>query len=136
MVGKKRSSKNYLGRTAEVPSCKYRLHIGGKKKEASVDLYLERDPHENEWIFGQLKEKKREIEERLGHKLKWPPPNGSNHGKIYFSQPFDVKKNENWPEVIEWLCEHIVKLEEAFSEPLGLLKRKLESRGAASLKDP
>ena len=134
---KKRSPKRpYLQRTAEVSGCQYRLHIEGKKKEASVDLYLERDPHENEWIFDQLKEKKGEIEERFGAKLDWPPPDGSQHRKIHRTKPFDVNNEENWPEMVDWLCEHIVKLEEAFKEPLGLLSQKLKSRGAVSLNDP
>ena len=34
--------------------------------------------------------------------------------------------------MIEWLCEHIVKLEYAFSEPLARLNRRLKSQSATS----
>ena len=38
--------------------------------------------------------------------------------------------DENWPAMIEWPCRHTVKLEEAFSEPLGRLNPRLRSQGA------
>ena len=34
---------------------------------------------------------------------------------------------DNWPEMIGWLRRHIVKLDEAFSEPLGRLNQELKS---------
>ena len=37
--------------------------------------------------------------------------------------------------MIEWLCQHIVKLEDAFSEPLALLNRRLRSQGGVSVGD-
>ena len=37
--------------------------------------------------------------------------------------------------MIEWLCQHIVKLEDAFSEPLARLNRRLRSQGGISVGD-
>ena len=34
--------------------------------------------------------------------------------------------------MIEWLCKHIVKLEEAFSEPLSRLNRQLKFKNDVS----
>ena len=127
------SKRNYLQRTAEVSNCKYRFHI--VNEAATVDLYLERDPLENKWIFDQLNEKKREIEERIGAELTWQREDHCKHSKIRYSQSFEVYNEDNWQEVVEWLCEHIVKLERAFSKPLGLLGQELESRAAVSSKD-
>ena len=31
--------------------------------------------------------------------------------------------------MVEWLCKHIVNLEQAFSEPLARLNRRLKSQG-------
>ena len=129
------SKLTYLERTAEVSKCKYRFHIE-ENNEVRVDLYLDRDRLENKWIFAQLKEKKREIEERFGAELTWRRKDRFKHSKIRYSQTFDVYDEDNWPEVIEWLCEHIVKLERAFKEPLGFLSQKLESRGTVSVDNP
>ncbi len=52
-----------------------------------------------------------------------------------YTYPFDGFNDENWPEMIEWLCKHIVKLEEAFSEPLGRLNRQLKSKSDVSVID-
>lgn len=127
------SKRNYLQRTAEVSNCKYRLHI--VNEVATVDLYLERSKVENKWIFDQLNEKKREIEDRFGAELTWQREDHCKHSKIRYLQSLDVYDEDNWQEVVEWLCEHIVKLERAFEEPLGLLGQELESRGAVSLKN-
>ena len=37
--------------------------------------------------------------------------------------------------MIEWLCKHSIKLEEAFSEPLEHLNRQLKSRSDVSVID-
>ncbi len=37
--------------------------------------------------------------------------------------------------MIEWLCRHIVRLDEAFSGPLGRLNQQLKSRGDTSARD-
>ena len=136
------SDRNYLNLnfTTGVSKCGYRLHI--VKKVATVDLYLERDYskddeiNENKRIFDQLKEKEREIEKRFGTELTWRREDRYKHSKIRYSQPFNVYNEENWPEVIEWLCENLIKLERAFEEPLDLLGQELESRGTVSEDDP
>lgn len=130
------SKRSYLERTAEVSKCKYRLHIQ-KKKEVRVDLYLDRDRLENDEIFDHLEQQKQEIEERFDAKLKWPERQDDlKHRKIYYSKPLGEYNEENWPEMVEWLCEHIVRLEEAFAGPLAHLKQKLEARGAVLVDDP
>ena len=129
------STRSLLVRGTDVMAdCEYRM--SSSKKEVCVDMYLNRPQAENKWIFDQLKEERKKIEQRFGAKMTWQP---SYHIKkavrIYYSHPFDGFNEENWPARIEWLCEHIVKLEEAFSEPLARLNQELKSRGDAILPD-
>ena len=56
--------------------------------------------------------------------------------RICHTQPFDGFDDENWPAMIEWLCRHIVTLEEAFSEPLAGLNRQLKSQSETSVGGP
>ena len=50
--------------------------------------------------------------------------------RICYAHPFDGFDAEHWPEMIDWLCRHFVKLEEAFSKPLGRLSQELKSEAA------
>lgn len=129
------STRSLLVRGTDVMAgCEYRM--SSSKKEVCVDMYLNRPQAENKWIFDQLKEERKKIEQRFGAKMTWQP---SYHIKkavrIYYSHPFDGFDEENWPARIEWLCDHIVKLEEAFSEPLARLNQELKSRDDAILPD-
>ena len=87
---------------------------------------------ENKWIYDRLERKKQEIEEHFGAELKWQRLSDKKMCRISYSHPFDGYGEENWPAMIEWLCEHIVKLEHAFSEPLARLNRRLKSQSATS----
>ena len=55
--------------------------------------------------------------------------------RISHSQPFDGFDDENWPAMIEWLCQHFVKLDQAFSEPLASLNRCLRAQGGIPVSD-
>ena len=130
------SERTTLGSSTAVPlpNCGYRLLM--KKKEVLVDLYLGGPKDENKRIFDQLKQKKQEIEERFGAELQWLRMDGNKASRVCYSQPFDGHNRESWPTMIEWLGEHIVKLEQAFREPLDLLNQELKSQGVESVDDP
>ncbi len=129
------STRTLLVRGTDVmAACEYRM--SSSKKEVCVDMYLNRPQAENKWIFDQLKEERKKIEQRFGAKMTWQPSYHSKKAvRIYYSHPYDGFDEENWPARIEWLCEHIAKLEEAFSEPLARLNQELKSRGDAIFPD-
>ena len=106
------------------------------KSEARVELNLARaEAGENKWIYDRLERKRREIEERFGAELQWQRLDDKKSSRISHAKPFDGFDDENWPARIEWLCQHIVKLEEAFSEPLASLNQRLRSQGGISVGD-
>ena len=98
-----------------------------------MELSLKRSQTENKWIFDQLEQQKKEIEERFGAELQWHRLDDKKASRICYAHPFDGFNDENWPDMIEWLHEHFVKLEEAFTEPLALLNQQLRSQGGISL---
>ena len=122
-----------LSSATGVARCSYNLIFN--KNEARVELYLDRSQAENKWIFDQLEQDRLEIEKRFGAGMKWQGLYGKKASRISYSHSYDGFNEENWPSRIEWLCEHIVKLEEAFSEPLARLNQELKSRGDAILAD-
>ena len=127
------SKEHWLGSATGVSGCGYNLIFS--KNEARVELYFARSQAENKWIFDQLERKKQEIEERFGAEFQWHRLDDKKSSRICYSRAFDGYDDENWPAMIEWLCEHIGKLEEAFSEPLARLNRRLKSQDGISAGD-
>ena len=48
--------------------------------------------------------------------------------RIAFSSPFDGFNESTWPEMVAWLCDHIVRLEAAFAERLKRLNPRAQVR--------
>lgn len=122
------SNDHWLSCATGVSGCNYSLIF--LKKEARVEVSLQRSAaEENKWIFDRLGEEKEELEGRFGDELCWQRLDERKSSRICYSHPFEGFDTENWPEMIEWLCRHIVRLDEAFSETLGRLNQQLKSRG-------
>lgn len=116
----------WLRSAAGVSGCGYYLIL--LKKGARVEVYLRRpEKKENKWIFDQLAREKETLEHSFGNKLNWQRLDGKTASRISLFCPFDGYNRDVWPEMIDWMCEHIVRLEEAFSEPLTGLKQQLIS---------
>lgn len=59
--------------------------------------------------------------------LEWRRMDDKKANRIVSSGPFDGFNESVWPEMVAWLCDHIVRLEAAFSESLSRLNRQLKS---------
>lgn len=122
------SRKYWLASSTGVSGCGYNLVFGSKL--ARVELYLGRSrADENKWIFNQLNREKQDIEDRFGAELDWQRLDDKKACRICIQHPFDGFNEVVWPQMIDWLCDYIVKLEEAFSEPLDRLNREMKSPG-------
>ena len=120
------SKEHWLASATGVSGCSYNLIFS--KTEARVELYLSRSKVDNKWIFDQLVRKRQEIEGQFGRELQWQRLDEKNASRICYSHPYDGFSDENWPAMIDWLCKHTVNLEQAFSEPLARLNRRLKSQ--------
>ena len=116
----------FLSSATGLTQCSYYLY--SLKKEARVELRLQRpERDENKWIFDELEQQKDTLEGSFGKKLRWERMDGNKGSRISLSLSFDGYNRDNWPKMIDWLCEHIVRLEKAFSEPLAELNQQLRS---------
>ena len=122
------SKDHWLSCATGVSGCAYNLIF--LKNEARVELSLQRSvAEENKWIFDALEGKRQELESGFGDELQWQRLDERKSSRICYSHPFDGYDDENWPDMIDWLCRHVVKLDGAFSQSLGRLNQELKSRG-------
>ncbi|MDE2691596.1 MAG: DUF4268 domain-containing protein [Acidobacteriota bacterium] len=125
------SKEHWLASATGVSGCSYNLIF--LKKAARVELSLARSKaDENKWIFDQLERNRGEIEESFGAELEWQRLDDKKASRICRSEPFDGYDDENWPEMIAWLCKHFDKLEGALSQPLARLNRQLKAQNRIS----
>ncbi|WP_155903084.1 DUF4268 domain-containing protein [Marinobacter gelidimuriae] len=52
--------------------------------------------------------------------------------RIQYEQPADGYNNANWPEMIQWLVEHMTRLEQALSGPLEKIRQQLRNTDLSS----
>ncbi len=122
------SRDHWLASATGVSGCGYHMIFG--KNLARVEIYLSRtQAEENKWIFDQLKQDRQEIEARFGAELDWQRLDDRKACRICYQHQFDGYDDANWPTMTEWLCEYMIKLEEAFSEPLNRLNQEMKSLG-------
>ena len=120
------SKDHWLNCGTGVSGCAYSLTF--LKNEVRVELWMQRsDARENKWLFDRLAQQREEIEARFGDSFEWLRLDDKKASRIVFSSPFDGFNESVWPEMVAWLCDHIVRLETAFSEPLSRLNRELKS---------
>lgn len=80
--------------------------------EARVQLYFDRtNASENKYMFDLLHVKKDEIEKIFGATLDWQRMDGLKAAQIRYSRDFNGKDQSQWPEIIKWLTDNIIKLE-------------------------
>ena len=129
------STDSWLSCSTGVSGCTYNLIFS--KKEARVELYLQRSiAEENKWLFDRLEGERKQIEEEFGSDLQWKRLDERKGCRISYSHSFDGFNDENWPEMIDWLCRHFVSLDNALTKRLGRLGKHLKSHGATAVSPP
>ncbi|WMC10095.1 DUF4268 domain-containing protein [Oceanimonas pelagia] len=118
------SKENWLPARPGIPGVSYVLIFG--KNEVRVELYIYHpETEKNMMIFQQLKEQQDSIEKYFGAHLDWQPLPNRKACRIQYAMPVDGYDKANWPEMVQWLIEHIVRLEEAMKKPLEQVKLAL-----------
>ena len=120
------SKDHWLNCGTGMSGCAYTLIFG--KTEVRVELVMQRsDKNENKWLFDRLMQQREDIEARFGDSFDWLRLDDRKASRIVYSSPFDGFNESVWPEMMAWLCDHIARLEAAFSEPLSRLNAELKS---------
>ncbi|SOD42740.1 DUF4268 domain-containing protein [Nitrosovibrio sp. Nv4] len=85
------------------------------RDEVRVALELHKSSKEqNKKLFDRLHDHKLECENAFGAPLSWRRMDDNKRSFIEYARSFDGYAQENWPDMIEWLIEHIQKLEAVF----------------------
>lgn len=122
-------SKNFwLTGATGISGCLLKLICSFKDMFVRVELFLSRPKKEdNKWLFDQLESQKPQIEDSFGAKLDWQRLDEKVASRICITEQFDSFDREKQPEIIEWICSHVEKLETACLGPLLNLKQELNS---------
>lgn len=124
------SQDNWLSAGCGISGCHYAMIFG--LHEARVELIFARArADENRQLFDQLYERRAELEESFGYELDWDRgPDERKKAIIRYSADFDGLDEAAWPEIVEWLLQHMGSLERTFGPVLSVVGQRLkQSRG-------
>ncbi|QGT78184.1 DUF4268 domain-containing protein [Guyparkeria halophila] len=103
----------------------YQLIFG--KNEIRVGLSMQNsEAAANRFVFERLEERKTEIEDAFGAELTWLPLPNKKACRIQYAKAVDGYDKANWPAMIEWLVEHMTRLETALHDPLKQVNQQLK----------
>lgn len=112
-----------------VSGCRFGFVLNNK--EALVALWFNRpNPTENKQLFDEVIAERSSIEKQFGSELNWLRLDDKRSSRVAFAHDFDSYNESSWPDIINWYCEHINKLERAFAEPLARADQRLKSDAA------
>jgi Domain of unknown function (DUF4268) len=117
---------HWLSAGSGVRACPFQMIFG--TREARVELSMARsDAAENKLIFDDMAEHKDAIEQDFGESLHWLRMDEKKASRIQYSQEFDGYNKTNWPAIIEWLVEHMMRLEACLKQPLSEANSNMKS---------
>jgi hypothetical protein len=124
---------HWLNAGSGISGMGYQLIFG--KNEVRVGLSLQSSRAEaNSFVFNQLENMQAQIETDFGDELVWLPLPDRIACRIQYEKSVDGYNKANWPEMTQWLVEHMIRLEHALSSPLE--KIRLELRTTDLNKEP
>jgi hypothetical protein len=81
----------------------------------------------------QLYAQKDAIEAAFGGDLTWEPLEGKRACRIKSEMAGNIFDRDQWPAMIDFMTGAMVRMENAFREPLAAINRKLRTRERAAL---
>ena len=125
---------NWIGAGSGVRGVGYNFAASGKYGRA--ELYIDRGEHaENKFIFDQLSGQKDALETMFGGSLVWERLDHRRASRIKAETEADIFDRDDWPRMIEFMTDCMVRLEKAFRDPLRKLGEELRNRPADSETD-
>lgn len=111
------SKDHWLSAGSGISGCPYNLIFGNRFIRVEMQISWGTKA-ENKYIFDQLFTQKAQIEAVFGRELSWERLDDKISSYIRYGLAVDGDNRDNWTDMIYWLVEHIIKLEEAFKKPL------------------
>ncbi len=99
------------------------------KTYARSELWILRSTaEESKFIFDELYKNREEIEKKFGDRLTWERLDNKKACRIkYELQGVNVFNKEDWPQMIDFMTDGMIRMEKAFREPLKAVKEKFKS---------
>ena len=117
---------HWLSSSTGVSGCVYSLIFS--RSEIRVEFSAQRpDQADNKLIYDELYAQRHQIEETFGHPLTWKRLDDKKSSRIQYDKPADSYNQDNWPDLIEWLAQHVVLLENALRGPLQRANQSLKA---------
>jgi hypothetical protein len=129
------SKDHWLSAGSGISGCPYNLIFGNKKIRVEVQITCG-GKAENKYFFDQLHARKSDVEIKFGDDLSWERLEDKISCYIRYEKSVDGDNRDNWPDMINWLVDHMIRLEAAFKKELidaYQALKKAESEGAVSL---
>lgn len=99
------------------------------RDEVRVDFALNtRYLETNKALFDYLAERREKIEADFGEKFDWRRMDENKVSLIQCAKPFDGYNRDNWPIMIEWLVEHVKRMEKVFDKEVPALRNLSKMR--------
>ncbi|MFC6643406.1 DUF4268 domain-containing protein [Sulfitobacter profundi] len=92
------------------------------------DLYRPGDHAENKYVFDQLLAQRKSLEEAFEGSLVWERLDHRRACRIKCETEADMFERNDWPSMIEFMTDAMVRIEKAFREPLQKLNADVRSR--------
>lgn len=125
------SKDHWLTAGSGISGCPFNLIYGNKFIRVEIQI-ARGDKNVNKYIFDQLLARKVALEAAYGDQLSWERLDDKISSYIRHGMNIDGDNRDNWPEMINWLVEHIIKLEAVFKKPLAEAMQALKNAGIES----
>ena len=121
------SKYHWIGAGSGIRGAAYNYLVS--KNFARCEIYLDRgDFDENKLVFDYLFERKAKIEEAFGGALEWERLDDKRASRIkYENQNFSLYNKEQWDDMVVFLVDGMMRMENAFKNPLKEVQRRLRS---------
>lgn len=116
---------NWISTGTGISSVSY--NFGISRIYARVEVYLQRaQKEENKFIFDELEKYKETIERDFGDKLIWERLDDKKACRIkYQKEEVNIFNENDWPVMLEFLVDAMVRLEKAFKDPISEVRQEL-----------
>jgi len=104
------------------------LNFAIAKSYGRAELYIDRgEKEENEFVFDELEKNKEEIEKAFGGGLVWERLDDKRACRIKAETSGNVFERDTWGEMIAFMSDAMVRLENALKKPLAEINQKLKA---------
>ena len=110
------------------------FNLAATRTYGRAEVYIDRgDGDENKFIYNELHTQKDAIQAAFGGDLVWEPLEGKRACRIKSEIAGNIFDREQWPAMINFMTDAMVRMENAFREPLAAINRKLRNRERIAL---